>query len=90
MTREVAQGNSLAGGEELVTGSKVPSDLLQLEVRTFRELGLHAFILRIPLHVYDAQLDQLARVRALLLYHTTEINQVMEENKHQNNCKAAE
>ena len=59
MTREVAQGNSLAGGEELVTGSKVPSDLLQLEIRTFSQLGVHAFILRIPLHVYDAQLFDL-------------------------------
>ena len=35
------RSNSLTAGEELVTGSKVPSDLLQLEIKTLRELGLH-------------------------------------------------
>ena len=36
----------LAAGEELVTGSKTPSDLLQLEIRTLVELELNAaFIL---------------------------------------------
>ena len=44
-TRELAQSNSLAEGEELVTGSKVPSNLLKLEIRQLVELGLHAFIL---------------------------------------------
>ena len=38
--RELARSNSLAAGEELVTVSKVPSDLLQLEIRTLLELGL--------------------------------------------------
>ena len=44
-TQELAQSNSLAAGEELVTGSKVPSHLLQLEIRTLVEFVLHSFIL---------------------------------------------
>ena len=44
-TRELARSNSLAAGEELVTGSRVPSDLLQLEIRTLRLRTLHEFIL---------------------------------------------
>ena len=32
--------------DEPVAGSKVPSDMLQLEIRTLVELGLHTFILR--------------------------------------------
>ena len=42
----LAQSNSLVAGEELVTLSKVPSALVQLEIRTLRKLGLHTFIKR--------------------------------------------
>ena len=31
-------------GEELITSSKVPPDLLQLEIRTLVEIGLHTVI----------------------------------------------
>ena len=41
LTRELARSDLLAAGEELVTGSKVPSYLLQLG-----ELGLHTFVHR--------------------------------------------
>ena len=42
---------SLASGEELVTGSKVPSDLQQLEIRRLLELGLLALTLLFFVHV---------------------------------------
>ena len=41
-----AQSDSLVAGEELVTLSKVRSDLAQLEIRTRRELRVHTFIKR--------------------------------------------
>ena len=42
----LAQSNSFVAGEELVTLSKVRSDLAQLEIRTRRELRVHTFIKR--------------------------------------------
>ena len=42
LRERLARSNSLAGGEELVRRSKV----LQLGIRTLRELALHTFIPR--------------------------------------------
>lgn len=39
LTRELALSNLLAAEKELVTGSKVPSVMLQPEIRTLVELG---------------------------------------------------
>ena len=38
MTQELARSNSLAAEEELVTGSKIQSDLLQLKLRHLEKM----------------------------------------------------
>ena len=54
MTRELARGDSLAAGEELVTGSKVPSDLLQLKSGQSENWDFtRLFILRTESHAFS-------------------------------------
>ena len=51
---QLAQSDSLAAGEELATGSKVPSDLLQLKSGHAENLDFTLLFLRTSLYVFDA------------------------------------
>ena len=71
---ELARSDSLAAGKELVTGPKVPSDLLQLKSGHSENLDfIHLFfVLRYSSSKYNSSMkfldvNRLTRVRALLL-----------------------
>lgn len=57
LTRELVRGDLLAAGEELVTGFQSTVGSATTEIRTLRELRLHAFILRISLYVFDVKIN---------------------------------
>ena len=69
--------SSLAAGKELVMGSKIPLDLLQLKSGHLENLDYTRLFSAVHIRPSCKTLDvksAATRVRALPLYHTTEIN----------------